>query len=198
MSPRIRRYTALVGTAALVGGGGLGVAQAATDSGARSTTAKRSSLRGPGGPTQAQLTALADRLGVTAAKLKAAMTATRPAKPAGKRAARGPGDMAAALATALGVETSAVQEILEANRPARGDRPAPGTKPGHTALVGALAKGLNIETATVAAAVAKVDAAKEAEHGARHQEMAAALAEELGLDTADVAAALEATRPAKP
>jgi hypothetical protein len=198
MSPRIRRFTALVGTAALVGGGGLGVAQAATD-GAQSTTTKRAAQRGHGGPTAAQIKTLADKLGVTTAKLKAAMAATRPAKPAGERPGRGgPGDMAAALATALGVETSAVQEILEANRPAKGDRPAPGTKPDHTALIAALAKGLSLETATVEAALAKVDATKEAEHEARHQEMAAALAKELGLETADVAAALEATRPARP
>jgi hypothetical protein len=183
MYTRIRRFTALVGTTALVGAGSFGVAQAAKNG-------DDSPNRGRG-PTNAQVRTLANELGVSTAKLRAAMAATRPAKPNGTRRDPG-GDMAAALAKELGVEASAVEEILEQNRPSR---PARGAKPDPSGLINALANGLSLDEATVTDAVEKVHAAKQAEHEARHDEMAAALAKELGLTTAEVEAALESKRP---
>ena len=193
--PRIRRFTALVGTAALVSGAGLGVAQAQDTTTTPAKPAK--SARPHGGPSAAQVKALAEKLGVSTTELRSAMAATRPSRTAGARRG-GPGDMAAAIATALDADPAKVQSILESSRPVDAAPPKPGTKPDTTALVAALATGLGLEQSVVSDAVAKVEAAKRAEHEARHAEMAAALAEKLGLTTAKVQAALEATRPAKP
>ncbi len=112
--------------------------------------------------------------------------------------------MASELAAALGADVAKVREILAANRPAKpargtaGARPARGAKPSQTKLVAALASGLNLDTATVKAAFAKLDAARRAEHTAREAAMYAAVAKALGLETAAVKAAFEANRPAKP
>jgi hypothetical protein len=189
MQPRIRRLTALLGTAALVGGGGLGVARAA-DPGSTSGKPAQSAKRHHRGPSSAELSRLASKLGVTTARLRAAMQATRPAKPTGRRPDRG-----AALAAELGVDTAAVKEILDDNRPSR---PARGTPSDHTALAAALAEGLNLDEAVVTAALGKIEAARRAEHDARHAAMAAALAKELGLTTAQVQAAFESVRPRRP
>ena len=205
---KIHKFSAILATAAVAAGSGLGIAQAQTGDGTSSTTTTTQHDRpapgkrgGPGkGMRAADLKALAAKLDVTVAKLKAAMDAARPAGPAAGEK-RGPGDMAADLATALGVETAAVQKILDANRPekpAAGESHAPGTKPDHSKLISALASGLNIDEATVKAAFTKLDAAREAEHEARHTAMAAAIAKELGLSTEKVQAALEATRPPMP
>jgi hypothetical protein len=138
--------------------------------------------RGPHGPGahRQELTALARELGVSRAKLRAALDAVG----AGDRP--GKGDLAADLAEALGVEASAVEEILEANRP--DGRHGPGGPGGHGDIVEALASGLNIDEA-------KVEDALESLHEQRHDAFAAALAEELGLDAADVEAALDSFRP---
>ena len=149
---------------------------------------------GPGGrgPGPA-IGALAERLGVTRAKLRAAFEAV------GAAGRPGRGSLAADLASALGVERSAVEEILEANRPSGPrERPAPGTAPDHGDIVAALASGLGIDEAKVQAAIDKLEAAHRADHDDRHAELAAALAKQLGLKADDVAAALEATRPDPP
>ena len=200
------KILAVLTSAALASGAGMGIAQAQTDAGTgyegtptTTTTKGKPGKKGPRRMSSAQITALAEKLGVSTADLKTALAAVKPAKPAAgtkpAKGGRGPG-MAADLATALGVETSAVQEILDANRPAKpaaGEKPAAGSKPAkpdHTKLVAALASGLNIDEATVTAAFAKLDAARGAE-------FAAALAAELGLSTEAVQAALDATRPAQ-
>jgi len=169
---------------------------------------------GPGGPghrggphrrplTDAQLTQIATKLGISSADLKAALKKTRPAKPPKEQREdhRGPGNLAADLATALGVETADVQKILEANRPERPSTPpAPGTapaKPDLSKLVTALATGLNKDEATVQAAFDKLQADHKADHpkgpgaGRGPDEMFKALAAELKLDEADVKAAFE-------
>jgi hypothetical protein len=192
MHPRIRRITTLVGTAALVGGGGLGVAQARESAG--SSTQSRQSTQRDRGPTSAELSTLASKLGVTTAQLRNAMAAVRPDKPSGSRRDRG-ADLARSLASELDVEASAVREILDANRPGR---PVCGAKPDNSALIAALAEGLNREQSAVTAAFEKAEAAKRAEHDARHAAMAAALAKELGLTTEAVREALDSVRPRKP
>ncbi len=198
MTPRIRKATAVVTAAALMGGGGLGIAQAASGT---SASGDRPAHRQGGGPmSSATLAKIAARLGVTTTQLKAAMTATRPAAGTDRRA-----DKATELAAALGADVAEIQTILDANRPARpaGARPARGAKPAgarpsNTKLVAALANGLDIDEATVKAAFAKIEAAHKAEHTARAATMYAALAKELGLSTDAVQAAFEANRPAKP
>jgi hypothetical protein len=204
---QLRKITAALSTAALVSGAGLGVAQAQS-SDTNTDRAPKQAHRGPGGPDAAQLKTLADKLGVTTAKLKAAFAAVRPAPPAAGSKPR-EGDHAADLAKALGVETSAVQKILDANRPAKpngarpapGSAPAPGTarpKPDQSKLIAALATGLKLDQATVQAAFDKLEASHRADHDARDTAMAAALAKQLGLEADAVEAALDATRPPKP
>ncbi|MCW3015505.1 MAG: hypothetical protein JWO02_2597, partial [Solirubrobacterales bacterium] len=83
-------------------------------------------------------------------------------------------------------------------RPADGTRPARGAKPDDTKLVAALAAGLNLDAATVKAALAKLEAAHQAQHEARHAPPFAAIAKALSLDEAAVKAAFEANRPAAP
>jgi hypothetical protein len=128
---------------------------------------------GFGGPG---LGALATELGVSRARLRAALDAVRPDGPPDK------GSPAAELAKALAVEESAVQKILDA---------APRDRGGHPDLVAALADGLGIDEAKVEAALDKL-------HDGRHAEFAAALAKELGLSADRVEKALEATRPEPP
>ncbi|MDP1849328.1 MAG: hypothetical protein Q8K79_16170 [Solirubrobacteraceae bacterium] len=198
---RIRKTTALVAAAALLGGGGLGAAQAATGDGARPDRSVRSAQGGP--MNSASLAKIASTLGVTAAQLRAALEANRPAKPA--RAARGADGMASELAAALGVDVADVQEILAANRPAKpargtqgARRAARGAKPSNTKLIAALASGLNLDAATVRAAFTKIEADHRAAHAAREAATYAAVAQQLGLETAAVKAAFAASRPAKP
>jgi hypothetical protein len=190
---RTSKFAAVVATTALVAVVGAGAAAQAKSAAGTSSTST-SAHRGPGA---ADVSALAAKLGVTVTRLRAAFDAARPARPAaGAKPGSGPGkdDLAATVATALNVETSKVQAILDANRPTT--RPAAGTNPDRTALVSALAAGLNVGAADVTAALAKADAAHKAQHDAHDKVMAAAIARELGLDTATVQAAL-ATRPAK-
>jgi hypothetical protein len=199
---RLRKITATVSAIALLGAGGLSAAQAATTSTDSSSSTARPGPKRGGPMSTAQLAATARTLGVTSAQLKAALDASRPARPTGERPDRG-AQMATALATALGADADEVKEILDANRPAKpaagakrtGARPA---KPSNTKLVAALASGLNIDTAKVKAAFATIEAAHKAEHEAREQAMYAAVAKELDLGADAVEAAFEANRPAKP
>jgi hypothetical protein len=203
MTIRTRRFAAVLSTAALLGGTGFGVAEAAKSSnGSQATQSARAGGKHGGPIPSAAIAKIATALGVTAADLKTALEANKPAKPSAEGPQGGPGDRAADLATALGVETAAVQDIMEANRPARpASKPARGSKPakpGHSRLIAALATGLGIDEATVTAAVATLEAAHEAEHEARHTAMYAALATALGKTADEVQAAFEANRPAKP
>jgi transposase-like protein len=121
MTPRIRKAAAVATAVALLGAGGIGVANAASsgkDRTAKDRTAAREGHR-PGGPGARgdALAAVAKTLGVTTDELRKAVEAARPGAPAGP-AAGGP---AAELAKALGVETAKVQEILDARRPTRKD-----------------------------------------------------------------------------
>jgi hypothetical protein len=176
--------TAVILPTALVGVG------AAT---AQSSTATAAAVQpGPGDHRGPDLAALAAKLGVTEAQLKTALDATRPAgaKPGGDHGAGFATDIAGALA----VSTAKVHAILDANRPAQ--PPSPGTKPNISGLVGALSSGLGIDKATVQTALARLQAAHEADHAARETAMATALAKQLNLDVAKVKQALAELRPA--
>ncbi len=199
---RIRKATAIVSVAALVGTGGLGAAQAAS-SGAAGSSGDRPAQRHGGPLSSAQLSAIADQLGVKSAELKAALTAAKPARPAaGAAGARGDG-MATALAAALGADVTKVKQILDANRPAKptsaqrrsGARPP---QPDTTKLVAALASGLDLDAATVKAAFAKLEAARKADHAGRKGAMHAAVAAQLNVSADAVKTAFEANRPARP
>jgi len=179
----VRKTLATLGVMAAAAAGGAAYAGAQDDSGSsngNNRSAQQRPDRGPGGcegrGMRQNLNALARELGVSRAKLRAALQAVgggdRPDK----------GSLSADLAAALGVEESAVEEILEANRP---DGPR---GPGHDDLAEALASGLNIDQA-------KVEDALENLHENRHEAFAAKLAEELGLDADKVAEALESQRP---
>lgn len=159
---------------------------------------------GPGGGHgRFDLSAVATKLGVSEEKLQSAVDAARPDDARKDRGA----DRAADLAKALNVETAKVQSILDANRPSRdsGDRGPRGGGPGgpggpgaeDTALVSALAKGLNKSEADVKAALAKLQAAHQAEREQGMSDLYAAVAKALGKDAADVKAAFEAARPTR-
>lgn len=194
MTTKVRKLTATVSAAALLGAGGVGAAQAASGTSDRPA--------GPRGGHHAlsttQLQTIASKLGVTTAQLQTAIDANQPSRPDGRRGE----DMAATLAAALGVETAKVQTILDANRPAqRPARPARGAKPGkpdNSKLVSVLATGLNLDEATVKAALAKLEADRKTAHETQEDARYAAIATALGVDAANVEAAFEAVRPARP
>lgn len=140
---------------------------------------------GPGGPgggfgRGTDTAALAKTLGVTEAKLQAALQATHEAKDAGR------GDRSAAIAEALDATIADVQSVLDAQMGRGRGRGGHGND---SALVSALAK----KTGKSEAAVTK---ALDAAHDAHENAEAAALAKELGLDAAKVKAALDAAEPA--
>jgi hypothetical protein len=130
---------------------------------------------------------------VTTTQLQAAIAANRPARPTGARTDRGDG-LASEFATALGADATKVASILEANRPARPTTPPSSStqrpaKPDDSALVTALATGLNLDQAAVEAALAKLQAAHQADHEARDAARFTAVAKTLGVDAAKVQAA---------
>jgi hypothetical protein len=201
---RIRKISAAVSVAALLGAGAISTANAASSSSDRRSGSRpaQSAARPDGPMAAAHLQAIARKLGVTMAQLKAALAATRPAKPVrGERPDRGTGP-AGDLATALGVDVAQIQRILDANRFAK---PAAGVRengrPGErrdSRLAAALASGLKIDRATVQAAFDKLHAARKSERNARESAMYAALAAKLGVSADAVKAALVANRPPKP
>ncbi len=133
---RVQKLTATVSAVALLGAGGFTAAQAATSTSAtKSSSSARPHGKHRGGPlATAQLAAIAKTLGVTSAQLKAALDATRPAKPTGSKP-KGDGRatdathktdhaaretaMYAAIAKELGLSADAVKAAFDANRPAK-------------------------------------------------------------------------------
>jgi hypothetical protein len=205
---RTRKLAAATAIAAVLGGSGLSIAQAENSGSQRTQDRPASAQSDRGGKprggklTQAQLAAIAKKIGVTSAQLKAALDANRPSKPDGARGDRG-AQFAADIATALGVDEAEVKEILDANRPPRpANRPAKGSKPparpDQSKLVSALASGLGIEQSTVKTALDTLAAEHRAEHESRRDAMHAAIAKTLGVDTSTVADAFAAVLPAPP
>jgi hypothetical protein len=201
MPPRTRKLTAAVVAAAVLGAAAVAAAQAATSPrDASSATAEHAGRAPQPRLTSAQLDSVASKLGVTAARLQAALEANRPARPSGDRAGGPCAEMASDLASVLGVDAAKVQAILDANRPSEPMRPQ-GARPGRpneTALVAALASGLGLDEQAVKAALGKLHTAREAEHEARHDAQDAAIAKALGVETSAVEAAFEAVRPPRP
>jgi Spy/CpxP family protein refolding chaperone len=138
MTTKVRKLTATVSAAALLGAGGVGAAQAASG------------------------------------------TADRPAGPRGGHHALSTTQLQA-IASKLGVTTAQLQAAIEANQPARSERPARGAKPGKPdsgKLVTALATGLDLDEATVKAALAKLEAERKTAHETQEDARYAAIATE--------------------
>ena len=125
MQARIRKVAVFVGAAALAGGTAAGVAAQRGGDAASSSAAIAQRAGGPAGPRGGiDVSALADELGVSTARLQAALETARPTGDPGARA-RGEDPMAAALAGELGLSTAKVQAALEAVRPSGGPGGAP-------------------------------------------------------------------------
>jgi DNA-binding transcriptional MerR regulator len=197
ISPRLRKLAVVLGVAGLGSTAAYGIGTQVGDGVAGAKTTSSATAQRPG-PSASDLQSLADKLGVSVAKLKAALQANRPPKPA-----KPSGDpMATALAKELGVSADKVKAALDATRPpkpAAGSKPpANGTRPPRpdsTALAKALADKLGLDQSTVKAALDKLEAQHQADETARRQAMASALAKQLGLDEAKVSAALASWHP---
>ena len=130
MDPRFRKVAVFVGAAALATGVGVGVAsQGGETASSQAAPSQRTGAQGARGGMD--FGALAEKLGVTSAELRAAMDAARSAAPAGPQA--GQDARAAALAKELGLPTDKVAAALQSLRPQgapRGIPPAGGAPPG--------------------------------------------------------------------
>ena len=126
MQARFRKVAVFVGAAALAGGVAAGVAsQGGADA---ASPAAATAQRGDGPRGLMDVSALADALGVSTAKLQAALEAARPN---GDPRAHDPGEdpIVTGLADQLGMSTEKVRAALEAVRPARGGPPPAGGLP---------------------------------------------------------------------
>src|SRR4249919_2994833 len=85
-SPHVRKLAAVLGVATLGSTGAYAIGTQVGDGVAGAKQSSSAKARGPSSaePSSAELSALADKLGVSTAKLKAALDATRPAKPTTK------------------------------------------------------------------------------------------------------------------
>jgi hypothetical protein len=125
MNPRFRRVAVFVGAAALATGVGVAVAsQGDETSSSQAAVGQRAGGPGQGGaPRGMDLSALAEELGVSEARLEAAMESARSSFDPGSAPQSGDEDpMAAALAKELGLSTEKVSAALESLRP-RGTPP---------------------------------------------------------------------------
>lgn len=152
------------------------------------------------GGFRADTAAVAKDLGVTEAKLQAAVDAARPDKTDADKTDRG-AESAAAIAKSLGESTAGVTAVIDSLRAADGNgdgHRGGGFKGDSTALVAALVKKFSITTAKAQAAVDAAQKAHEAERTVRQSALYAAVAKTLGKSTADVQKAFEANQPTKP
>ena len=119
MNPRT--LAVIVGAVVLAGAAGIGVT-----AGGDSSSAATPSTMGRPGQGGFDLSALADELGVSEARLQDALQAARPSGGAGPGAART--DLAETLADELGLPVDDVEAALEATMPSGG--PGGGPPPG--------------------------------------------------------------------
>ena len=195
MTTKVRKLTATVSAAALLGAGGVGAAQAASG-----TTDRPAGPRGGHHAlSTTQLQTIASKLGVTTGAAADGDRRQQAVEAGGRRGE----DMAATLAARArrgdgeGPDDPRRQPADPA-RHASARRAAPAS-PDNSKLVTALATGLSLDEATVKAAFDEArgrpqDRARDAQEDARY----AAIATALGVDAADVEAAFEAVRPARP
>lgn len=154
--------------------------------------------RGGHGGLKADVAAVAKDLGVTEAKLQAAVDAARPDKTTADKTDRG-AQSAAAIASSLGESTADVTAVIDSVRAADSDgHRGGGLKGDSTALVAALVKKFSVTTEKAQAAVDAAQKAHDAERTARQSALYAAVAKTLGKSAADVQKAFEANQPTKP
>ena len=127
MTPRSRRIAVFVGTAVLAVGAGIGVAASSDSTPGSADEPGMSRQMGPGGGGF-DLSALADELGVSEARLQEAMQNARPADPGAARG--GPDDMIETLADELGISADKVREAFESAMPQGRGTPPGGAGPG--------------------------------------------------------------------
>jgi transcriptional regulator with XRE-family HTH domain len=194
MTRATKKTTAVLAGAVTLASVGFAVGSQAGDGSAvaanqssQSSSANITIGRGPdGGPG---LSALAQRLGVEDAKLRAALEDLRDELPRPER--RDLGDLAQRLADEVGISADKVESALQAQRPDRRDR-----ADHHTAIAAALAKELNLEAADVRAALEKVHPRPGARRTRRPlRSMESALAKELGVSTARLREAFRSIKP---
>lgn len=127
MSSRIRRVVVFVGATGVLAVAGCGGATpSSTPSSAQGAADQPQQQQGPGGGTR-DLTALADKLGVSTAQLQKAMQTVGPPSPGADR--QNGSDRIAALAKALGLSEAKVQAAIQATRPSGAPQGQPGQPP---------------------------------------------------------------------
>lgn len=182
MNATPKKLGAVLAGSVVLASAAYGVGTQVDDGSATAASSSSSSSDDRRGPPGRHLSGLADTLGVSEAKLRAALEDLR-----GERPARGKRDLAAALAKELDVSRAKVEEVLEGLRPREGRRT--GRHAGHRRFVAALAKELGIEASKVRSALA------DARQDRRGPPALADLAKALGVSAAKLRSALEATRP---
>jgi hypothetical protein len=111
MNTRFRRVAVFVGSAAIATGAGIGVAAQGDSSSPDRSSSAPGVTRPQGGPGRSfDISALADELGVSEARLQTALENSRPTTPG----AGGPDEMIQALADELGLSAAKVREAFEA------------------------------------------------------------------------------------
>jgi len=129
------------------------------------------------------LSSFAAKLGVTEAKLRAALDALPPQRQ---------DDLASRLATALGVDPSRVTSALDTLKPPDGTPPPPGMHAGaRGAFIDALAAKLGLDPAKVRSALRSLTPQSVEQAGGK----VPAVAKALGVDEAKVRDALQGLRP---
>ena len=130
MSARIRRLVVFVGATGVLAVAGCGGATPSSSpssaQGAADQPQQQQGAQGPGGGTR-DLSALADKLGVSTAQLQKAMQAAGPPSPGA--AGQNESDRIAALAKALGLSEAKVQAAIQATRPSGAPQGQPSQPP---------------------------------------------------------------------
>ncbi len=144
MKPKVRRLAVIVGASAALGAAGCGGAASTQSSASGAAGSSQSSANGAQsqpGPGGFDLAALATKLGVSEAKVRAAMAKTRPTGAPGQAPSGTNADPATALAKQLGLSATKVRAAMQALRPSgappQGATPPQGTPPGGTPPAGA-------------------------------------------------------------
>ena len=186
MNSAPRKMTAVLAGSVVLASAAYGVGTQVDDGSATAASKSNSSSSDNrrGGPGARDLSGLAETLGVSEAKLKAALEDLR-----GDRPARRKDDLAAALAKELDVSEAKVQDVLESTRPAR---PRVDRRVVHRRFAAALAKELGIEVSKVRSVL---EDAKQDRGDRRGPPALDGLADELGVSEARLRSALDATRP---
>ncbi len=195
MTPRTKKITAAVGSAAVLASAAYGLGTQAGDGAASADSAGQGTTRdhtmAAPGPMRREfgLGRLASRLGVDKAALRKALDEIRAERPEGA----GPGGPAKNLADALGVPVekvrSALKTLRQDHRAQRGDR--------RDGFLAAVAKSLGVSEDKVSSALEKLGPGHGPPPGPPTDRPArlAAAAKELGVSEAKLRAALRDARP---